>query len=190
MKPAPAGLRLTGGTARGARLWSVPGLEVRPALARMRVSVFGILGPRIQGAEVADLFAGTGSLGLEALSRGAARAVFLDTDPRCLETIRRNLRKLGFEDRAQVLRGDAFTTAGGMGPFDLVFVDPPYAFYEDRPEAMRRLLETVLGRVLRPPEGMAIVEHRAGRGPGPVAGGRLHDRRRYGGTEVTFYLRG
>jgi len=187
VKPVAVGLRLTGGTARGAKLWSLPGLRVRPALARMRVSLFAVLAPRLEGAAVADLFAGTGSLGLEALSRGAARAVFLDTDPRCLEAIRLNLKKLRFEDRAEVLRADAFRAVNGLGPVDLAFVDPPYAFYEERAGEMGRLLEVLLRQVLRRPGGLAVVEHRAGRGPGPLTVGRIVDRRRYGGTEVTLY---
>ncbi len=190
MREGAGGLRLTGGSARGARLCSVPGIEVRPALARMRVSVFEVLRPRLEGARVADLFAGTGSLGLEALSRGAARAVFLDTDPRCLEAIRRNLEKLRFADRAEVLRASAFEAAPGLGAADLAFVDPPYAFYEERAEEMRRLVETLLGRVVAPPEGRAVVEHRTGQGLGEVAGGRIAGERRYGGTTVTFYDRG
>ena len=184
------GLRLTGGTSRGARLFSVPGLDVRPALARMRVSLFEILRRRLEGAEVADLFAGTGSLGLEALSRGAARALFLDTDPRCLRAIRRNLEKLGFDDRAEVLQASAFEAAAGLGPADVAFVDPPYAFYAERAGEMKRLVRTLLERVVRPPEGCVVVEHRAGAGPGEVEGGRVLDERRYGGTVVTFYGRG
>lgn len=190
MRAAAGGLRLTGGTGRGAKLWSVPGLEVRPALARMRTSVFEILRPRLEGARVADLFAGSGSLGLEALSRGAARAVFLDTDPRCLEAIRKNLEKLRFSDRAEVCRASAFEAAPGLAPADLVFVDPPYAFYRERAAEMRSLVETLLRRVLPGPEGRVIVEHREGQGLDGVAGGAVVDERRYGGTVVTFYARG
>ncbi len=184
------GLRLTGGVARGARLCSVPGVEVRPALARMRVSVFGVLGPRLEGARVADLFAGSGSLGLEALSRGAARAVFLDTDPRCLDVIRRNLEKLRFAERAEVIRASAFEAAPGLGPANFAFVDPPYSFYEERSAEMRRLVETLLERVVVPPDGRVVVEHRRGRGLGSVAGGKIVDERQYGCTVVTFYGRG
>ncbi len=187
---AAGGVRLTGGTARGARLFSVPGLDVRPALARMRVSLFEILRARLEGARVADLFAGTGSLGLEALSRGAARALFLDTDPRCTEAVRRNLRKLRFEDRAEVREASAFDAAEGLEPADVAFVDPPYAFYGERAGAMRRLVETLLARVVPAPEGRVVVEHPPGRGLGEVAGGRIDDERRYGGTAVTFYARG
>src|SRR5204863_7147718 len=97
----PEGPRLTGGVAKGRRLFSVPGMDVRPALARMRISVFEILKPRLEGATVVDLFAGTGSLGLEALSRGAGRALFFDLDKRSLEVIGKNLERLGFADRGE-----------------------------------------------------------------------------------------
>jgi 16S rRNA (guanine966-N2)-methyltransferase len=156
----------------------------------MRTSVFEILRSRLDGARVADLFAGSGSLGLEALSRGAARAVFLDTDSRCLEVIRRNLGKLRFEDRGEVLRASAFEAAAGLAPADLAFVDPPYAFYRDRAAEMRRLVETLLERVVQSPEGRVIAEHSDGRGLDGVAGGTVVDERRYGGTVVTFYARG
>lgn len=184
------GVRLTGGTARGARLFSLPGRDVRPALARMRVSLFEILRPRLPGARVVDLFAGTGALGMEALSRGAARAVFLDTDRRCVEVIRKNLVKLRFAERAEVLHADAFRAAPALGPADVVFVDPPYDYYSDRAEDMRKLVETLLASVVAAPEGRVVVEHRRNEGPGEVGGGRVVDERSYGGTAVTFYARG
>lgn len=184
------GLRLTGGTARGARLHSVPGLDVRPALARMRVSVFEILRPRLEGARALDLFAGTGCLGLEALSRGAARCVFIDADPRCVETLRKNLAKLRFEDRAVVKRGSAFDAVRLVGEerFDLVFVDPPYAFYDERGAELEAAVEALGPRV--EPGALVLVEHRAAwKAPGAWAGGRQVDERAYGGTVVSFYAR-
>ena len=184
---APPGPRLTGGTARGARLFSVAGLDVRPALARMRTSVFEILRSRLEGARVADLFAGTGCLGLEALSRGAARAVFCDVDPRALEAVRRNVEKLRFGERADVRRADAFAAVDGLEPADVVFADPPYRFFVEKAEGMRRLAETVLARGLTGPDARLVVEHRPKEGLGELAGGRIVDERTYGGTIVTFY---
>lgn len=178
-----AGPRITGGTARGAKLFSVPGLDVRPALARMRVSVFEILRARLDGALVADLFAGTGCLGLEALSRGAARAVFLELDPRALEAVRLNLEKLRFADRAELRRADAFREAPVLEPADVVFVDPPYRFFVDRAADLRALVEAVRLK----PGGVVVVEHRPRQGLGDVAGLRIADERSYGGTFVTFY---
>jgi 16S rRNA (guanine(966)-N(2))-methyltransferase RsmD len=156
-------------------------------LARLRVSLLEILRPRLEGARVADLFAGTGSLGIEALSRGAARAIFLDLDPRCVEAIRRSLERLRFADRGEVRRADAFVEAERLGPVEIVFVDPPYALYRERPAEMRRLVETLLARGVTAPEGRVVVEHPSGGGLGEVAGGTIADERRYGGTSVTLY---
>ena len=187
MRPQPGGLVLTGGVARGAKLFTVPGKDIRPALARLRISVFEILRPRLEGATILDLFAGSGSMGLEALSRGARFGVFIDSDPRCLEVLKRNLAQLRFADRAEVVAGDALEAPALLGPkgfkYDLVFVDPPYAMYEDPASAAR--LEAAVAGLDR---GEAIVEHRATRDLGESwAGGRLTDRRRYGGTAVSWY---
>lgn len=186
----PEGPRLTGGVAKGRRLFSVPGRDVRPALARMRISVFEILRPRLEGAVVVDLFAGTGSLGLEALSRGASRALFFDLDRRSLEVVEKNLDRLGFVDRGRVAQGNAFEAAERLEPADLIFVDPPYDFYVDRADDMRRLVGTLASRVLAGPEGRVISEHRIREGLGDVAGARIVDERKYGDTVVTFYTRG
>lgn len=186
----PEGPRLTGGTAKGRRLFGVPGRDVRPALARMRISVFEILRPRLEGATVVDLFAGTGSLGLEALSRGAGRALFYDVDRRSLEAVEKNLERLGFAGKGQVVYGNAFDSAARLEPADLVFVDPPYDFYVERAADMRGLLETLVGRVLRDAEACVISEHRLREGLGDVTGGKIVDERQYGDTVVTFYTRG
>ena len=186
----PEGPRLTGGTAKGRRLFSVPGCDVRPALARMRISVFEILRPLVEGATVVDLFAGTGSLGLEALSRGAGRALFYDVDRRSIEAVEKNLERLGFSGKGQAVYGSAFEAADRLEPSDLVFVDPPYDFYVQRAAEMRKLLETLVGRALAGPEGRVISEHRLREGPGAVTGGKIVDERQYGDTVVTFYARG
>jgi 16S rRNA (guanine966-N2)-methyltransferase len=156
----------------------------------MRISVFEILKPRLEGAAVVDLFAGTGSLGLEALSRGAARALFYDLDRRSLEVIEKNLSRLGFGDRGRAVLGNAFDAAERLEPADVVFVDPPYDFYVDQTAPMRRLIETLATRVLATREGRILSEHRIKEGLGDVAGARIVDERKYGDTVVTFYTRG
>jgi 16S rRNA (guanine(966)-N(2))-methyltransferase RsmD len=186
----PEGPRITGGVAKGRRLFSIPGKDVRPALARMKISVFEILRPRLEGATVVDLFAGTGSLGLEALSRGAARALFYDVDARSLEAVEKNLDRLGFRDRGRVVQGNAFEAAERLDPADLVFVDPPYDFYVERKPQMRSLIEVLVARVLSTPEGRVVLEHRLREGLGELAGARIVDERKYGDTVVTFYARG
>lgn len=181
------GPRVTGGTAKGAKLFSVPGQDVRPATSRMRISLFEILRSRMDGARVADLFAGTGCLGLEALSRGAARALFVDADPRSLEAIRRNVEKLRFGDRAEIRRGDAFAEAVRLEPSDLVFVDPPYRLFVERADDLRRLAAACLERLSD--GGRLVVEHRPKEGLGELPGGRVVDERVYGGTVVTLYAK-
>lgn len=181
------GAVLTGGAARGAKLFTVPGRDVRPALARLRTSLFQVVSSRLQGPAL-DLFAGIGTMGLEALSRGAEFALFIDSDPRCVAAVRRNLEKLRFAGRAEVVEGDAFEApafAAGRG-FDLVFIDPPYALFDD-PAAAARLEAAVAALSIR---GLAVVEHRTVQKLGESwAGGRLVDRRKYGGTSVSFYSR-
>jgi len=181
-------MKLTGGTARGAKLFSVPGSDVRPALARMRISIFEILKPLLEGARVLDLFAGTGCLGLEALSRGAAHAVFLDIDDRCIETLDRNLGKLRFVARAEVVHASAFEAARvtGTREFDLVFVDPPYAFYVDKRAELEASIAALAPRLSK--GATVLAEHRTSQAlPEAWAGLTRRDERIYGGTTVTFY---
>ncbi len=100
-------MRIIAGEAKGRRLKTVPGMKVRPTTDRVRESLFQIIGPYFEGGGVLDLFAGSGSLGLETLSRGAERAVFVDQASASVETVRQNLQKVGFSDRAEVYRKDA-----------------------------------------------------------------------------------
>lgn len=181
------GAVLTGGAARGAKLFTIPGRDVRPALARLRKSIFDVLSARVAGATVLDLFAGIGTMGLEALSRGASFAVFVDSDPRCVEAVGRNLKRLRLADQAIVIADDALSlqvkTPTG---FDLVFVDPPYALYDDATAAAR--LEAVVAGL--PIHGLILVEHRTTQSFGDAwAGGRRIDLRKYGGTSVGLYAR-
>jgi 16S rRNA (guanine966-N2)-methyltransferase len=181
------GAVITGGAARGAKLFTVPSLDVRPALARLRTSLFQILAPRLGGSAL-DLFAGIGTMGLEALSRGVDFVMFVDSDPRCAAAIRRNLEKLRFADRAEVVEDDALrapTLAAGR-TFDLVFVDAPYALYGD-PAAAAKLEAAVSALSIR---GVVVVEHRTTQKfPDAWGGGKLFDRRPYGGTTASLYER-
>src|SRR5881398_1080253 len=121
-------MRVIAGSAGGVRL-AVPKRGVRPTMDRVKAAIFSSLGETIISARVLDLFAGSGALGIEALSRGAAEAVFVDSDARAAAAVRRNLDALGID--ARVHRRDAFSwlgsAAGGEEAFDLVFADPPYS---------------------------------------------------------------
>jgi 16S rRNA (guanine966-N2)-methyltransferase len=119
-------VRVIAGSAKGRRLVDVPE-GVRPVSDRVREGLFSSLGDRIEGAHVLDLYAGTGALGIEALSRGAVDALFVDRDRGSVAAIRQNLARTGFEERARVVRDEAVRALEGSDrSYDLVFVDPPY----------------------------------------------------------------
>ncbi|NOZ20471.1 MAG: 16S rRNA (guanine(966)-N(2))-methyltransferase RsmD, partial [Planctomycetes bacterium] len=123
-------MRVIGGTARGTKLQSPKGNEVRPMLDRVKEALFNILSDRIPGVEVLDLFSGTGSLGIEALSRGAEHVVFVERDRTCVEFIERNLEHTRFCDRADIIRYDALRSLPRVKKlertFDVALIDPPY----------------------------------------------------------------
>ncbi len=190
--PAPGGLRIVGGRWRGRRLDAGDGRSVRPTAERMREALFNILahapdwrrdeGPLPLDAAVLDVFAGSGALGLEALSRGAVRCAFLEKDPRAAALIRRNLDGLDLPPgAAEVLRRDA--TAPGKAPFaaDLAFLDPPYG----QALADRALAALLAAGWLKP--GALVVLETGGSEPLPeVAGFILRDERRYGIARAVF----
>lgn len=123
-------MRVICGTAGGRSLKSVPGRGTRPTTDKVKEALFNIIGPYFDGENVLDLFAGTGSLGIEALSRGAGQAIFVDQDPRAIEVVRHNIRVAGVADRSEVYRNDAKRALRAMTKreisFELIFLDPPY----------------------------------------------------------------
>ena len=120
-------MRIVAGSARGRKLFSLEGMDVRPTTDKVKESLFNIIQFEVPGARVLDLFAGTGQLGLEALSRGAREAVFVDASKKSLATVKKNVALCGFSARAKLVGGDAMAyLARAEGPFDLVFLDPPY----------------------------------------------------------------
>jgi 16S rRNA (guanine966-N2)-methyltransferase len=123
-------MRVISGSAGGRRLKSVSARWLRPTTDRVRTVLFDCLGERVRGAVVLDLFCGTGALGIEALSRGAARAVFVDIRPQALKLVAENLRLTSLSDRAELVRSDVRAFLRKVRPpavnFDIVFADPPY----------------------------------------------------------------
>jgi 16S rRNA (guanine966-N2)-methyltransferase len=179
-------VRIIAGVLGGRRIRAPRGDATRPTADRVREAVFNILAAMhpMGGARVLDLFAGSGALGLEALSRGAASVVAVDAGAEAVKLIAANARDLGMGDRLRVLRGDVraiLARARLAGPFDLVFLDPPYAAELASPALAALPPLLAVGAVV-------VVEHdrRAAPDPGP-APLTLVDRRRYGDTEVSFY---
>lgn len=185
-------MRIIAGLAKGRRL-ATPGARggeiIRPTADRAREALFSILGWEfIREAVVLDLFAGTGAMGLEALSRGARQAVFVDNSPVALNLIRHNIEACGFGDRAQVIRHDlrknlSFAAGQGLGAFDIVFLDPPY-----RQSLGQSILAALLFQRLVKEQGVVIAEDDS-RETLPDSVGRLvlYDRRAYGDTGFWLY---
>jgi len=140
-------MRVVGGSVRGQKLLVVPGQGTRPILDRVKTSLFDILRPRISGMDMLDLFAGSGSVGVEALSQGAASCTFIDLAYKAVATIKKNLASTGLADRAEVLHADAFDYLNGTKKsFDLIYVAPPQyrnlwseamSHLDKRPELLR-----------------------------------------------------
>ncbi len=175
-------MRIVAGSRKGARIFAPKGLDTRPTSDRVREAAFMLIGP-VEDATVLDLFAGSGGMGLEALSRGAARAVFVEADPEAARTIERNLDKLGLSG-AVVLRADALGVlaqeAHAGRRYDLVLVDPPYGSFA----RMQNALSTYLPALLAP-DGLVVVETGAREQPElPLA---LRTSRRYGSARLTLF---
>lgn len=186
-------IRVIAGTAKGARLYCLEGEKIRPALARVKKSIFDIICIYVPEAVTADLFAGTGSIGIEALSRGAKSCAFVENDPECAEVIRKNLNKLRLENVSTVSIANAFTFAKlatyNKWVFDLIFINPPYKHF-DAPverESFFKMLEGITANNILNPDGLIVIEHGTGQldnteFPGLI----LSDRRDYDDTQVSF----
>jgi 16S rRNA (guanine(966)-N(2))-methyltransferase RsmD len=176
-------MRVVAGKLGGRRLTAPRGARTRPTSDRVREALFGILGD-VEGAVVLDLFAGSGALGLEALSRGAARATFVDSAPAAVAAVRRNLAELGVEGVAEVRRADVrgfLRKARAAGRhYDLVFLDPPYR----RAAALAADVSQALPPVLAPRARVVAESDR--RAPLELAL-RLVDERRYGDTLIRIH---
>jgi 16S rRNA (guanine966-N2)-methyltransferase len=179
-------LRITAGQFRGRQIRTVPGQAVRPSPAMLREALFNIVGPAIAGARILDLCAGSGAVGLEALSRGAAHATFVDNHAASLAVIRANLETLGALDRADLLRRDAAAAPDELARrgerFDLAFLDPPY----DTGTAAACVRAPGL-RAIIPPRCRLYVQHRRGAALPAAPGWRLVDERRFGDTVLTTF---
>jgi 16S rRNA (guanine(966)-N(2))-methyltransferase RsmD len=177
-------MRIIAGHLKGRRLRTPTWAGLRPTSDKLRETLFNVIAPRVPDARVLDLYAGTGAIGIEALSRGAAHVTFVDEDPRALKLIEENLRHCGVSDRYAIIR--LRLPAGSpqslpTGPFDLVFLDPPYG--ELDLTASIAAVERVIA-----PDGLLVLEH-ARRRPAPGTAGRLSQTRDLisGDSALAFY---
>lgn len=185
-------MRVTGGELRSRKLVAPRGASTRPTQDRVREALFSILGSRgvfdDGPAAVLDLYAGTGALAIEALSRGAERAVLVEKGRDAIAAIRENLRALGLEARATLLSTSCEKAVADPsrlgGPFALVLVDPPYADVA----AASRLVAAVVASLT--PDATVVVEHATGSTLPPIAGLILEDSRVYGDTTLALLARG
>ncbi len=179
-------MRIIAGTARSRTIEAPEGLDTRPTLDRVKESLFNILQGQLQDSSVLDLFAGSGALGLEALSRGASHAVFADVSPQTAKIIQNNVDRLGFSKRAQVLRSDwcaAVSTLaiGKNHAFDLVFLDPPYRMTNTDEICLHMLHSGILS-----PGALIVIEHAFETPPRLSEDFIVTDSRRYRETGITF----
>lgn len=183
-------MRVISGSARGRKLKSPKTSETRPIMDRVKTALFDILAPEILGMRVLDLFAGVGSVGIEALSRGAAAATFVERSPEAYRLVRENLAITGLSDRAEVLRTDAFAylqqAAASGRRFDLIYVAPP-----QNEGLARQALAQLDSAPLTDPDGLVIVQiHPQERGELdnlPLTRLRRYDERKYGSTLLLFF---
>jgi 16S rRNA (guanine966-N2)-methyltransferase len=183
-------MRIIAGEFRSRKLLA-PATEVtRPVTDRVKQSLFDVLTPYVDGARVYDCFAGTGSMGLEALSRGAARVTFFESDRSAAALLRKNIAALGVDRRSTVIERDLFgwfEASGPAGDVDLVFLDPPYRFLRERTEDLRRVASRLSAHLST--EGVVVFRHDSADAlelPPMVT----FDQREYGGMTIELMKRG
>lgn len=188
-------MRVITGTAKGRPLKTVKGRDVRPTADRVKESLFNVLAGRVAGADFLDLFAGSGAVGIEALSRGARSCLFVELMTSHLKVVEENLAATGLNDRAEMLRRDARAGAADLGKrgrrFDLIFVDPPYG-----QDLVPQSLEAIAANRLLSDDGWVICEHHKKDSvpdtvPVPVVAGGLTKFRElvFGEIVLSLYMR-
>ena len=183
-------MRIIAGEFRGRKLLGPVGQVTRPITDRVKQSLFDIITPQIPGATVCDLFCGTGSMGLECISRGADHVSFFDADRSAIEGLKKNIATLGVNERCTVVAGDVFKSSSSRRARDakiaLVFLDPPYRLVRERSQEIQQLAARLSAELS--PEGLLIFRHDSADElllP-PL---RLVDQRDYGGMRIDFLVR-
>ena len=176
-------MRVTGGIGKGRKLKVPAGSRVRPTSDKVKQALFNILGQKVEGALFLDLFAGIGGIGIEALSRGAGRVVFVDDSRDSLKIIKKNVEQTAFTERAQVVASKAETFLKKTSEqFDIVFLDPPYSL------AMEPLLKVLAESGILKPDSILIAEHFKKQPSIQQIGNlSLYRQAQYGDTVLTFY---
>ncbi len=185
-------MRIIAGLYRGRGILPPPGRTTRPITNRVKESLFAILTGQISGARVADLFAGTGSLGLEALSRQAQFCCFVERDRHALRLLKKNIHTLALEEKSHIAAKNAWLFprwSSASEPFDLIFVDPPYADSRDSSpaSALGKLLSGLSEPQIISPEGTVVLRHEAAYPPATNYDRlQLSQSRRYGSMALSF----
>ncbi len=179
-------MRIVAGIAKGRKIESPKGTDVRPTSDRVREALFSSIAFRIPGSRVLDLFAGTGALGLESLSRGAAETIFVDCSRRSIEIIRKNIEICGFISRCTVFNNDAKTALERFSrqpkhKFDLIFLDPPYVG-----SLLENALTSLVDSSLIDTKTLIIAEHPSNRTPMVPDSLSITSTKRYGNTALSF----
>ena len=179
-------MRIISGKARGRRLKEPTGRDIRPTTDKVKESIFNILQFDIEGRRVLDLFAGTGQLGIEALSRGASSCVFVDESAKALALVRENLKISGLGDQAEIYQAESVSfLSHAPGKFDLVFLDPPYDT-----KLLEQALEAVFRFDILKPNGIILCESRENQVlPEPVGAYSLYRTYRYGQISLAVFTR-
>lgn len=180
------GLRIISGDLKGKKLFSPKGIRIRPTADRLRESIFSILSARVAGSVVLDLFAGTGALGIEALSRGASFALFIDNDKEALSIIKKNIEICGLNDRIKIaginIERNFIDFRHEFPDVNLVFMDPPY-----NKNLIRPALVNLSGSRILEKEALLVIEHDLLETiPEDIPDYKIEDQRRYGKTLVSF----
>lgn len=177
-------MRIIGGSAKGRQITAPKGIHTRPTLAKVKEAMFGMIQFEIEGASVLDLFSGSGGLGIEALSRGAERVYFCDSDRSAYAVIKANLKSVGFESGAEVTFGDAMLLINKLGmegvKLDIVFLDPPY-----ESELASRAIALMAECGVLAPGAIVLCEHSKSNPPVWAAGYTPKKVRKYGDCFVT-----
>ena len=178
-------MRVISGSARGRKLREPEGQSIRPTTDMVKESIFNIIQFDIEGRRVLDLFAGTGQLGIEALSRGAVAAVFVDETGEAIKLVRDNIKTLSLEDRAVVTRSDALSFLEHGGRFDIIFLDPPY-----ETKLIEKALKAIIEFDILNENGIIICETKEDRQLPEVSAPYLKGREyKYGKIKITLYTR-